>query len=107
MAHPSLDPTAPPVCWETGKSLEDAYPGSRFINQGARQDWNNRRKMRGAAVYDLLMGWRYDRPVATALGVFSTVCSLLRQWHEEDKAADRIGYLPPAAALKALGREAD
>jgi hypothetical protein len=94
-------------CWETGRSLVDAYHGSRFINTKARQDWNNRRKTRGAAVYDLLMGWRYDRPIATTLHVFVVICQLLKQWHDEDKAAGRIGYLPPAAALKALGKEAD
>lgn len=100
MAHPDLDPTAPARCWETHRSLENAYPGSRFIDTKARTDWNNRRKTRGALVYDLLMAWRYDRPLATALGVFSIVCKMIRQWHEEDKAAERIGYLPPTMALK-------
>lgn len=105
MANPDLDIS--PQCWETGKSLANAYPGSRFISTDARVAWNNRRKTRGAAVYDLLMGWRYDRPIATALHVFSTICALLKQWHDEDEATGRIGYLPPLAALKALGREAE
>lgn len=94
-------------CWETSRSLINSYHGSRFIDTKARVDWNNRRKLRGALVYDLLMAWRYDRPIATALGVFSTICGLLRQWHEEDKTADRVGYLPPTMALEALGKEAE
>jgi hypothetical protein len=94
-------------CWETGSSLVNAYHGSRFINTKARQDWNNRRKTRGAAVYDLLMAWRYDRPIATSLGVFATICRLLKEWHDEDKALGRVGYMPPQSAMQALGREAE
>lgn len=94
-------------CWETGRSLLNSHPGSRFIDTKARTDWNNRRKLRGALVYDLLMAWRYDRPIATALGVFSTICKMLRQWHAEDEEAGRVGYLPPAMALESLGKEAD
>lgn len=94
------------ICYETGTDLgADAKDGKHFSSDAARTTWNNRRKNRGAIIYDLLMAWRYDRPVAKALNVFSTICKLLAEWHREDGEAGRIGYNDPNEVMAGLNKE--
>lgn len=82
-------------CFETGKPLaENAPDTARFIDTEARQAWNNRRKVRGAQLYDLFMAYRYDRKAAKVLKLFSQLCKLAQQWHEEDKRLGRTSFEP-------------
>lgn len=83
------------ICYETGKPLaENAPDTARFANADARQAWNNRRKVRGAQLYDLFMAYRYDRKAAKLLKLFSVMCGLAAQWRAEDKAANRTSFEP-------------
>lgn len=83
------------ICFETGKTLpETAQPTARFIDADARQAWNNRRKVRGAALYDLFMAYRYDRSAAKTLKLFSVMCKLAADWRAEDKSLGRTSFEP-------------
>lgn len=83
------------ICYETGKALpENAPASSRFINADARQAWNNRRKVRGAQLYDIFMAYRYDRGAAKVLKLFSVMCKLAQTWREEDKSLGRTSFEP-------------
>lgn len=77
------------TCWECAKALEG---GKRFCDRPCKQAWNNRRAARGAQVYDLLMGLRFEREAASRDGVWSVICRLASDWHEADQRAARRGY---------------
>lgn len=76
------------TCWECAKPSD----GKRFCDRTCKQAWNNRRAQRGAQVYDLFMGLRFDREAAGAQGVWSVMCRLASDWHEADQKAGRRGY---------------
>ena len=83
------------LCFETGKPLPDnAQPTARFIDADARQAWNNRRKVRGAQLYDMFMAYRYDRGAAKTLKLFSLMCKVAAEWRAEDAAAKRTSFEP-------------
>lgn len=82
-------------CYETGKPIPQTAPESaRFIDADARQAWNNRRKVRGAQLYDLFMAYRYDRKAAKVLKLFSVMCELAAVWRAEDKRLGRTTFEP-------------
>ena len=88
------------TCYETGADLpETMHEKAHFSSDAARTAWNNRRKNRGAILYDLFMGYRYDRGVAKTLGLFSVMCALAAKWRAEDKAAGRRSHNEPAEAV--------
>jgi len=94
------------LCWETGKPLPEGMKDTaHFLTTDARTAWNNRRKNRGAVVYDLIMSWRYDRPRAKALKVFSLLCQLAKEWHDEDKSSGRISFNPTTIEERAGATE--
>lgn len=64
--------------------------------------WNNRRKNRGADIYDLWMALRHSRAEATANGVWAEMCRLSEQWNNEDKDAGRRTYEHPAVVITRL-----
>jgi len=66
--------------FKKGKSQEQM-----FCSNACRSSWNNRRKNRGADVYDLFMTMRFDR--SNAKGVWATMCRMASEWNEEDKKA--------------------
>ena len=83
-------------CLETGELLPpNMHPGARFLTNEAKVAWGNRRKTRGAALYDMFMAFRYNRPLAKKLHLFGQMCKLAAEWHAEDRAANRIGYTEP------------
>ncbi len=83
------------ICFETGKPLpETAQPTVRFIDADARQAWNNRRKVRGAQLYDMFMAYRYQRGVGKTLKLFSLMCKVAAEWRAEDKANGRTTFEP-------------
>lgn len=71
-------------CPECGASLT-ACPDKRKHKDA----WNNRRKKRGAQLYDLLMAHRFQRDETGDQQLWSKACSLMAEWHAEDKSAGR------------------
>lgn len=83
------------TCFETGQPLSPtAKDTARFSSDAARTAWNNRVKARGVEVYNLLMIWRFERPVAAKLKVISLLCRMIARWRAEDREANRVSYLP-------------
>lgn len=58
-----------------------------FCSDACRHRHKNRRKLRGAELYDLFMTMRFDRAAAKEHQVWAVMCRMASQWNEEDKAA--------------------
>lgn len=87
-------------CYETGQPLPEGMKDTaKFSSDAARSAWNNRRKNRGAELYDLVMAWRFDRRMAGGLKVLSRICAMAARWHAEDKAAGRQSFTPTEEAV--------
>lgn len=83
-------------CRECSTPLQKAAkPEARFCSNPCKDRWNNRRKNRGAELYDLFMAYRYDRGVSKALGLWSLICRMGSVWNEEDKETGRQSYGDP------------
>ena len=75
------------ACLECGRT--NTRKGD-FCSKDCRSVFNNRRKVRGAELYDLYMAHRFERSVATDLGVFQAINRLAANFREEDRS-DRDG----------------
>lgn len=73
-----------------------------FCSTSCRHDFNNRRKARGAELYDLYMAHRFERDHAKQLGVFQAINRLASNFREEDKArrAGRRSWRSPRTVLE-------
>ncbi len=93
-------------CRECSAALAAPKPGfvrdAKFCGISCKATWNNRRKNRGADLYDLWMAMRYDRDTAKDLGVWKEMCRLSEKWSDEDKAAKRKTYERPGVVLTRL-----
>jgi hypothetical protein len=68
-------------CRECGGQLS----GSReFCNGRCRSAFHNRRKQRGADLYDLVMSHRFEREAAKEQGAWSLLCRMASSFREED-----------------------
>jgi hypothetical protein len=92
------------ACQECGKETRSKGP---FCSAACRYAFNNRRKQRGAELYDFFMDIRHNRDVASKNGLWQKACRLASNWKAEDDAK-RDGrrswrrtseYLPERAAL--------
>ena len=72
-----------------------------FCSNACRHDFNNRRKARGAELYDLYMAHRFERNRAKQLGVFQAINRLASNFREEDKArrSGRRSWRSPRTVL--------
>ena len=75
---------------------------TKFCSIACKNTWNNRRKNRGADLYDLWMAMRYSREDAKKFGVWKEMCRLSEKWHSEDTAARRVAYEKPKVVLARL-----
>lgn len=75
-------------CRECGKDLAPLglRPNAVFCSTEHRKAWNNRRAVRGAELYDLLMANRYERDTAKAKGVWTIATNLTRAYRDSDVA---------------------
>ncbi len=73
------------ACLECGCDLAPGPQEREFCCAGHRSAWNNRRLQRGAALYDLYMAHRFERPVAQAAGVFQAINRLASDFRAEDR----------------------
>lgn len=89
------------VCIECGASYGAATARSEFCSSVCRLAFNNRRLQRGAELYDLVMAWRYQRKIATALHVMRAICRLAQQYREEDAKhrSGRLSWRSPKAII--------
>lgn len=74
-------------CLECGTphGLRQNLKPATFCCAGCRRVWNNRRMVRGAELYDLLMAHRFERAEAQKLGVLPAINRLASIWRQEDK----------------------
>lgn len=87
------------ACLECG--VENQSKGD-FCTTRCRTDFNNRRKARGAELYDLYMAHRFERADAQALGVFQAINRLASVYRREDnnQRAGRRSWRKPRAVLE-------
>lgn len=91
----------PRTCAECGADFQPAAGHQEFCAPGCKRAFNNRRMVRGAEVYDLLMALRYERPIAQALGVWKLICRLAWIYRDEDARlrAGRNSWRPAAEII--------
>jgi hypothetical protein len=77
------------VCRECRARFEARRATKEFCCTSHRQAFNNRKMIRGAAIYDLAMEWRADRDAKLA---FSLLCRMLSDFREEDTRAGRRSW---------------
>ena len=87
------------ACLECGK---DHRSKGDFCSTACRTDFNNRRKARGAELYDLYMAHRFERPRARVLRVFQAINRLASNYRQEDNRdrAGRKSWRNPVAVLE-------
>lgn len=96
------------VCRECGKALERKETkrgGPRmFCDAPCRLAFNNRRRDRGAELYDLFMALRFEREKAAKSKVWSLLCDRASAYRDADKARrdGRKSWQSLRAAMEAL-----
>lgn len=71
-------------CRECGIAFEAKQAGQYFCKVEHRKAWNNRRYIRGAELYDLMMAHNYERDKRSKLDLWSLVFRLLRAYRDAD-----------------------
>ena len=90
-------------CRECKKPLGDGLKANAvFCGIPCKAKWNNRRKNRGADLYDLWMAMRYERDEAKRLGVWKEMCRLSEGWHDDDAKAGIMSYEKPGVVIARL-----
>lgn len=84
-------------CLECGADFMPERGHAACCSTACRKAFNNRRMLRGAALYDLFMCLRYQRGVAKAKGVWTLVCALAFEYRREDERerAGRPSWVSP------------
>lgn len=86
-------------CLECGT---DTSAKGDFCSTACRTDFNNRRKARGAELYDLYMAHRFERDRAQKLRVFQAINRLASNYRKEDRnrREGRKSWRNPIAVLE-------
>lgn len=74
-------------CLECGCEFRPGREGEAFCAPVCRKGWNNRRQVRGAQLYDMMMALRYERDEAKALKVWTAMTRMAQGFKEEDDKA--------------------
>lgn len=92
------------TCIECGEVFTSPKPHAEFCCQPCRKEFNNRRAMRGAQIYDLFMTMRFDRKTAADKHVWSTLCSVASAFRDSDRLSrsGRRSWRKINAALEAI-----
>lgn len=90
------------VCLECGGDVVSTAANAEFCCVEHRKAWNNRRAMRGAEIYDLIMVLRFDRGRAKYLRVWTLMCRMASLFRAEDyrDRAGRRSWLPAEQVLE-------
>lgn len=68
---------------------------ARFCCSPCRKTYNNRRAIRGAELYDLMMCCRYDREYAYRVKLPSLIARRCSEWRNEDKDGGGKSWIRP------------
>jgi hypothetical protein len=74
----------PGKCRECGKTYIGRRATRAFCCAGCRRAFNNRRLLRGADFYDLVMAMRFDRVNAADEGTWTLLCKMAAAFKAED-----------------------
>lgn len=72
------------VCLECGAAFTAERNHGEFCGSQCRTAFNNRRRTRGALLYDMYMANRYEREEAKAAGMLKVMSRLDQEWRAED-----------------------
>ena len=106
---------APATCRECGAPLQARRATREFCGASCRRRFNNRRALRGADLYDVVMSLRIDRDKSGA--ALSLLCKMVarfrdidrreregrRSWLDLDTIRSRNGHLGSVVGLNAAG----
>lgn len=73
-------------CMECGEQFVAGNGKAEFCCHGHRYAYNNRRRERGGALYDVFMAMRYERGLSKLYGLWTLMCRMAEAWRDEDKA---------------------
>lgn len=73
------------TCSECGEGYIAHRAHGDFCSRACRRVWNNRRSVRGAELYDLVMALRFDRAMATKFKVWKLICRMASGFRDEDE----------------------
>jgi hypothetical protein len=74
------------ACLECGGEVHSRRADAEFCSRPCVRAWSNRRMVRGAEIYDLLMVHRYQRGLAAKFKVWRTINRLAALYRAEDVA---------------------
>ena len=101
-------------CLECDTPFQSVEDRAEFCCATHRKAWNNRRAVRGAQLYDLVMAMRFERGLAARLAIgWALICRLASAYRDADNAlrAGRRSWRKPKSAIAdiplAYGREGD
>lgn len=77
------------TCVECQKTFKAHRYDADFCGSACRSAFNNRRRDRGAVLYDLAMVEEVDPDTASRHGFNNRIALLLEEWVQEDKAEGR------------------
>jgi hypothetical protein len=78
------------ACRECGAAFPIQRHGREFCGATCRRSFHNRKQLRGAQLYDLVMAVRFERPRAEELGAWSMLCRSAASYKAADDR-DRAG----------------
>lgn len=87
------------VCRECGAAMSWSRKPKIFCNAACRSAHTNRRRERGAQLYDLFMAVRYDRETARETGAWTKLCRMAESFHDADIIEGRNSAIPVRQAL--------
>lgn len=73
-------------CLNCGEPFTPGPKAAEFCGRSCIRAWNNRRLVRGAELYDLIMVARFEREAATKNKVWRAINRLAAKFRDEDKA---------------------
>lgn len=73
-------------CADCGEAFKTDRPEAKFCSTTCRKEYNNRRAVRGAELYDLMMTIRFDRKLAQDEQLWTHMCNLAAAYRNADKA---------------------
>jgi triphosphoribosyl-dephospho-CoA synthetase len=76
------------VCCECAETFVTNVRNAKSCSTACRKSMNNRRAVRGAELYDLVMKMRFDRKTAAADGTWTHICALASAYNDADKCAN-------------------
>ncbi len=98
-----------------GEGLQLGVERREFCCPRCRAAWHNRRRDRGAELYDLFMAVRFERGSAKLYGLWTLMCALASAYRDADthkrggrrswrRISDAVGAIPPAFGRQGDGR---